>query len=83
MLLQLDICKMRHVRPFIKKFRALDADGSGRLGKDDLELAVRYSEDELLRMRQRNSQVHKQGALVRGQSSFVRPSAFEMAYMPN
>ena len=63
---------MQHVRPFIKKFRALDADGSGRLGKDDL-----------LRMRQRNSQVHKQGALVRGQSSFVRPSAFEMAYMPN
>lgn len=83
MLLQLDICKMQHVRPFIKKFRALDADGSGRLGKDDLELAVRYSEEELLRMRQRNSQVHKQGALVRGQSSFVRPSAFEMAYMPN
>ena len=68
MLLQLDIADAARAA-LHQKFRALDADGSGRLGKDDLELAVRYSEDELLRMRQRNSQVHKQGALVRGQSS--------------
>ena len=40
MLLQLGICKWSHVTPFLKKFRALDADGSGQLSKDDLNLLL-------------------------------------------
>ena len=40
MLLQMGITKIERVRPLIKKFRSLDKDGSGRLGQDDLQLAL-------------------------------------------
>jgi len=40
MLLQMGITTKAIVRPLIKKFRALDADHSGKLGKEDLKLAL-------------------------------------------
>ena len=48
MLLQLGVCKWSNVRPIIKKFRALDTDGSGMLGKSDLKMLMsNKSADEL------------------------------------
>jgi hypothetical protein len=49
MMLQLEVCKWSQVRPFIKKFRMLDADGSGKLGLEDLNKLVTFtgSADEL------------------------------------
>ena len=40
MMLQMGVAKMAQVRPLVKKFRALDLDGSGRLGREDLAQAL-------------------------------------------
>ena len=40
MMLELGVCEWAQVRPFLKKFRALDADGSGKLSRDDLVMLV-------------------------------------------
>ena len=37
MLLQLDLVKWSQMRPFMHKFRQLDNDKSGRLGREDLQ----------------------------------------------
>jgi hypothetical protein len=38
MMIEMDVIKLEHTTPFIKQFRMLDADGSGRLNYKDLEL---------------------------------------------
>jgi len=37
MMIEMDVIKLEHATPFIKQFRMLDADGSGRLNYKDLE----------------------------------------------
>lgn len=89
MLLQLGICKWSHVRPFIKKFRVLDADGSGQLGKEDLQGMLQAAPDGKKAPSRANEHVLPQPPppmYARAQSSFEMmppPSANELPATPS
>ena len=55
MVIELDMLDWNQVRPFIKQFRTLDVDCSGRLGMHDLQIINSMSSDELAKLRRVNS----------------------------
>jgi hypothetical protein len=60
MLLELNICTWKQVRPFILQFRQLDADGSGWLSVDDMEDAIQRKRDRAGHITRRsNSHSHR------------------------
>jgi voltage-gated potassium channel Kch len=45
MLIKLELISIGDVEPFVAQFEALDADGSGKLNSDDLELLVKQKQE--------------------------------------
>merc|ERR1711871_1684815 len=56
MVIELGMLKWEQVRPFIKQFRTLDVDRSGRLGMEDLKLIRAMSPEELEALRRQLGQ---------------------------
>ncbi|KAL1515141.1 hypothetical protein AB1Y20_004202 [Prymnesium parvum] len=46
MCVELELLTPDELAPFIKRFRALDVDGTGRLGKEDIEAALAMSREQ-------------------------------------
>uniref|UniRef100_A0A7S4T1P3 EF-hand domain-containing protein n=1 Tax=Alexandrium monilatum TaxID=311494 RepID=A0A7S4T1P3_9DINO len=72
MLLELGIVEMGKVRPFVYKFRELDADGTGWLSEADLDAMLRIEAEE-------RSKTAAQGLLGSGHREKVYPETAKVA----